>query len=60
MDPKKTDWESHKIDIKENFGDFMSKLCSLLDGEFTVPQLQKSIFLSCHQNCPTKVIHSPR
>jgi hypothetical protein len=58
--PKRTNWESYREDLKANLGVVPRVIHSVRDVEVAVDMLQQAILSSYHQNCPSRVALSPR
>jgi hypothetical protein len=58
--PKTTNWESYREDIKLNLGVVPRVIHSVRDVELAVDMLQQANLSSYHQTCPAKVALSPR
>jgi hypothetical protein len=59
-DPKRTNWELCKDNLKVNLGTTSQKIRMTRDINLAVDQLQRAIILSYHNNCQAKTTHSPR
>jgi hypothetical protein len=57
--PKRTNWESYREDLKVNHGAVPRVEHSVQDMELAVDLVQQAI-LSYHQNCPAREALSPR
>jgi hypothetical protein len=57
--PKRTNWESYREDLKVNLGVVPRVIHLVRDVELAVDMLQHAILLSYHQNCPARVAVSP-
>jgi hypothetical protein len=53
--PKRTNWESYRQDLKVNIGVVPRVIHSVWDAELAADLLQHAILLSYHQNCPARV-----
>jgi hypothetical protein len=58
-DPKRTNWESYKDNLKVNYGTMTGKIRMIWDIDLAVDQLQRAIILSCHNNCQAETTRSP-
>jgi hypothetical protein len=58
--PERTNWESHREDLKVNLGVEPRVVHSVQDVELAVDLVQQAILSSYHQHCPAKVALSPR
>jgi hypothetical protein len=58
--PKRTNWESYREDLKVNLGAVPRVIHSVQDVELAVDMLQWAILSSYHQNCPARVALLPR
>jgi hypothetical protein len=56
--PKKTNWESYKDDLKVNLETVSRRTRMITDTDRSVDQLQRAIISSYYQNCPVKTTHS--
>jgi hypothetical protein len=59
-DPRRTNWESYKDNLKVNMETISRRICMKRDTDQSVDQLQQAIILSHYHNCPTKTTRSPR
>jgi hypothetical protein len=58
--PKRTDWEFYKDNLKVNFEVTPCYKCSVENTELVIDWLQQSTRSSYHHNCPVRAAHSPR
>ncbi|XP_054709092.1 uncharacterized protein LOC129218795 [Uloborus diversus] len=58
--PRNTNWDAFKEDLKSTIHGLSGKFNSLLDLELSVDQLQRAILRSYYQNCKANVTDSPR
>jgi hypothetical protein len=59
-DPKRTNWESYKDNLKVNLGTMTRKIRMIRDIDLAADQLQRAIILSYHNKCQAKTTRSPR
>jgi hypothetical protein len=57
--PKKSEWESYKDDLKGNLEIISRKIRTIRDIDRSVDQMQWAIVMSYYQNCPAKTTCSP-
>jgi hypothetical protein len=57
-DPKRTNWESYKDDLKVNLETMLQNICYVYNADLDFDQLQQSIISSYHQNCPVRATRS--
>jgi hypothetical protein len=58
--PRRTNWESYKDDLKGNLEIIPSRIRMIKDIDWSVDQLQWAIISSFHRNCQAKTTRSPR
>jgi len=58
--PKRTNWESYREDIKVRLGFVPRVMHTVRDIELALGMLRQAILRSYHQNCPPRVVVSPR
>jgi hypothetical protein len=58
--PKRTNWESYRENLKVNLGVVPRVIHSVRDVELAVDSLQQATLSSYRQNCPARVALSPR
>jgi hypothetical protein len=58
--PKRTNWESYREDLKVNLGVVPRVIHLVRDVQLAVDLFQQAILLSYHQSCPASVALSPR
>jgi hypothetical protein len=52
--PKRTNWESYKDDLKVNLGTISRNIRTIKDVDRSVDQLQRAIISSFHRYCPAR------
>jgi hypothetical protein len=57
--PRRTNWESYKYDLKGNLETLPRKMRTMKDIDGSVDQLQRAIISSYHRNCPAKTTRPP-
>jgi hypothetical protein len=57
--PRRTNWESYKDDLKVNLETLSRRICMIKDIDRSVDQMQQAIISSYYQNCPAKTARSP-
>jgi hypothetical protein len=58
--PRRTNWESYREDLKVNLGAVPRVVHSVRDVELAVDLVQQAILSSYHKNCPARMALSPR
>lgn len=59
-DPKRTNWEFYREDLKARLGFVPRVMHTVHDMELAIGMLQQAILRSCHLNWPPRVAVSPR
>jgi hypothetical protein len=57
--PRRTNLESYKDDLKANLENLSRKILTIKDIDGSVDQLQWAIISSYYQNCPAETTHPP-
>jgi hypothetical protein len=58
--PRRTNWELYKNDLKGNLEIIPRRICTIKDTDRSVEQLQRAIVSSFYRNCPAKTTRSLR